>query len=193
MEIETCFRQGNWGARFVAPRLPLCHGEECKYVVDFDDMTVLMGGEEWASAIRRWDRDVPMGESWDHQVDNVSIVDVEAGWTDYKVVETAFFDRKREDGKESCISRRKHTITRVRRVQNRRLFRQFEALRKDMQEQRGKDTVELTCRYAWHGSGKTIPDEIASGSGIMMQFGNSQSFYQQGSYSAEQVRMLTYA
>ena len=134
-----------------------------------------------------------MGESWDHQVDNVSIVDVEAGWMDYKVVETAFFDRERTDKKEPRISRRKHTITRVRRVQNRRLFRQFEALRKDMQEQRGKDTVELTCRYAWHGSGKTIPDEIASGSGIMMQFGNSQSFYQQGSYSAEQVRMLTYA
>ncbi len=53
--------------------------------------------------------------------------------------------------------------------------------------------MELTCTYAWHGSGKTFPDEIASGSGIMMQFGNSQSFYQQGSYSAEQVRMLTYA
>jgi hypothetical protein len=28
-------------------------------------------------AIRRWGRDVPMGESWDHQVDNLSIVDIE--------------------------------------------------------------------------------------------------------------------
>ena len=53
MEIEKCFRQGNWGARLVAPQLPLYHGEECKYVVDFDDMTVLMGGDSWATAIRR--------------------------------------------------------------------------------------------------------------------------------------------
>ncbi len=62
----------------------------------------------------------------------VNHVDVEAGWMDYTVVETAFFDRKCEDGKESCISRRKHTIVSVRRVKNRKLFRQFEALCQDM-------------------------------------------------------------
>jgi hypothetical protein len=128
-----------------------------------------------------------MGESWDHQVDNVSIVDVETQSRDYKVVETAFFDRPRTDGKKPRILRRTHTITRVRRVQNRSLLRRFEAERKVMEEKRGKDKVELTCRYAWHGSGKTCPDDIASGAGIMMQYGNNQGFYQQGSYSAEQA------
>ena len=35
---------------------------------------------------------MPMGESWDHQVDNVSIVDVETqSRYNYKVVETVFF------------------------------------------------------------------------------------------------------
>jgi len=45
-----------------------------------------------------------MRESWDHQVDNVSIVDVETQWRDYKVVETAFFDRER---KNKCTTRRR--------------------------------------------------------------------------------------
>ena len=34
------------------------------------------GGDSWATGIRRWGRDVHMGESWHHQVDNVSIVDI---------------------------------------------------------------------------------------------------------------------
>jgi len=187
VKIETFFRQGNWGARLADTEVPVFPGEERKYLVDFVDMTVQMGGDSWATAIRRWDRDVPMGESWDHQVDNVSIVDVETQSRDYKVVETAFFDRPRTDGKEPRILRRAHTITRVRRVQNKSLLRRFEAERKDMEEKRGKKEVELTCRYAWHGSGKTCPDDIASGKGIMMQYGNNQGFYQQGSYSAEEA------
>ena len=56
-----------------------------------------------------------------------------------------------------------------------------------MEEKRGKDKVKLTCRCAWHGSGKTFPDDIASGEGIMMPYGNSQDFYHQGSYSTEEA------
>jgi len=47
--------------------------------------------------------------------------------------------------------------------------------------------VELTCVYAWHGSGKTQPDDIAAGSGLMTQFGSEQGFYGQGNYSAHQA------
>ena len=57
-----------------------------------------------------------------------------------------------------------------------------------MEETRGKDKVELTCRYAWHGSGKTFPDDIASDADIMTQYDNSQDFYQQGNSLAEETR-----
>jgi len=53
-----------------------------------------------------------------------------------------------------------------------------------MEEQRGKDMVKQKMEYPWHGSGKKRPDEIAAGKGFMMQYGNSQAFYQQGTYSA---------
>ncbi len=178
IKIETI-----WGARLGDTQLPVFSGEARKYFVDFHDMTVQIGGDLWATAIRRWDRDVPMGESWDHQVDNVSIVDVETQSRDYKVVETAFFGRERKDKKEPRISQRTHRITRGRRVQNCGLLALFQAQRKRMKEKRDKDKVELTCRYAWHGSRKTCPDAIASDAGIMMQYGNEQGFYQQGSYS----------
>lgn len=49
-----------------------------------------------------------MGEGWDHQVSNVSIVDVEKGCRDYKLVETAFFDRERPDKMTPLISRQTH-------------------------------------------------------------------------------------
>jgi hypothetical protein len=185
--IEACFRQGHSLVRIVGNQFPGCQGKERKVAVDFVDMTVFMAGDAWCTAIRRWDRDVPMGESWDHQVDNVSIVDVETQSRDYKVVETAFFGRERKDKKEPRISQRTHRITRGRRVQNCGLLALFQAQRKVMEEKRGKDKVELTRTYAWHGSGKTCPDDIASGAGIMMQYGNSQGFYQQGSYSAEEA------
>jgi hypothetical protein len=73
------------------------------------------------------------------------------------------------------------------RVQNKSLLRRFEADRKVMKEKRGKKGVELTCVYAWHGSGKTCPDDIASGKGFLVQDGNNQDFYQQGSYSPEEA------
>jgi hypothetical protein len=45
----------------------------------------------------------------------------------------------------------------------------------------------LTCAYAWHGSGKTCPDDIASGKDFLVQYGNSEGFYHLGTYSAEQA------
>jgi len=40
-----------------------------------------------------------MGDSWDHQEDDVDIVDVETASRDYAVVASAFFDRQRPDGR----------------------------------------------------------------------------------------------
>jgi len=56
-----------------------------------------------------------------------------------------------------------------------------------MHRKRGINTVELTCDYAWHGSGTMQPDSIAEGSGLMTQFGSEQGFYGQGNYSAHQA------
>ena len=64
------------------------------------------------------DRDVAMCEGWDHQVDSVSIVDVQPEWRDNKVVESAFFDRERGDKRAPLVSRATHSIVQVRRVQN---------------------------------------------------------------------------
>ena len=168
-EIERCFRHRLWGARVWGTGFPVGQNEKLKCFIDFEDMTACIAGSDWTAAVRRWDRDEPMGEGWSHQVANVSIVDVEPEWRDYKVVETAFFHRGRSDKKEPRISLHTHNIVKVRRVQNRKLFRQFEAERKSLEEQRGKDKVELTREYAWHGSGKTKPDDIAAGKGFMMQ------------------------
>jgi len=55
-----------------------------------------------------------------------------------------------------------------------------------LEEQRGKDAVHQTTEYAWHGSGRTRPDVIATGKGFMMQYNNPKAFYQQGTYSAYQ-------
>ena len=169
IEIEKCFRHDLWGARVWGKGFPVGPDEELKCVIDFSDMTASIVGTEWVSAVRRWDIHNPMAEGWSHQVANVSIVDVQPGWCDYKVVESAFFDRARSDNMPPRISRHTHTIVKVRRVQNRKLFRQFEAERKSLEEQRGKDKVELTREYAWHGSGKRKPDDIAAGKGFMMQ------------------------
>jgi len=97
-------------------------------------MTLQMGGDSWATAIRRWGMKLPMDQSWDHQVDKLLIVDVETQSTDYKVVETAFFNRERKDKKVPRILQLTHTITRVRRVQNRALLTLFQAQRKVMEE-----------------------------------------------------------
>ena len=56
-----------------------------------------------------------------------------------------------------------------------------------MKEKRGSKVVELSCVYAWHGSGKTPPSVIVEGKGFMMQYGDSQGFYLQGSYTAQQA------
>jgi hypothetical protein len=70
--------------------------------------------------VRRWCRDTPMGDSWDHQVDEVSIADVPKGWRDYTVAETALFDRPRPDGAVPTLSRATHELVKVKRIQNRR-------------------------------------------------------------------------
>ena len=119
-------------------------GETRKYFVEFHDMTLQMGGDSWATAIRRWDIKLPMDQSWDHQVDKLLIVHVETQSTHYKVVETAFFNRERKDKKVPRILQLTHTITRVRRVQNRALLTLFQAQRKVMEENLCKDKVELT-------------------------------------------------
>ena len=61
-----------------------------------------------------------MGDSWDHQEDGVSIVTVAVEHRDYKVVESALFDRRWSDGKTPVVSRATHRLRRVRRVQNRK-------------------------------------------------------------------------
>jgi len=112
-----------------------------KCVIDLGDMTTSIVGCDWVSAVRRWDRDVAMGDSWDHQEDDVDIIDVETASRDYAVVASAFFDRQRPDGRTPFISRGTHTVVKIRRVQNRSLLSLFEAQRKNMQRKRDKDTV----------------------------------------------------
>jgi hypothetical protein len=167
--IETCWRKMDWSAKVWGRRFPVGHDENLKCVIDFEDMTANIVGSEWVTAVRRCDIKRKIGDSWDHQEGNVSIVNVEAGWRDYMVVETAFFERKRRDGKAPRLSRDTHRIVKVRRIQNRRQLSMFEAEREHMQTTRGEDRVELTRTYAWHGSGKVRPDSIAAGNGFMMQ------------------------
>jgi hypothetical protein len=147
---------------------------------------MVAGRTEWASAVRRWDRDVPMGKGWDNQCLQVSIVDVDRDWLDYTVVLTAFFDRKGRDEMALRITRASHKVVKVRRIQNQAHYGLFEAQGKLMVQKRGKSMGNLTV-YAWHGSGKTQPDEIAGGKGFMMQYGSEQGFYGMGSYFAEQA------
>jgi hypothetical protein len=169
INIETSYRHGWDGARVWGKDFSVGQDEELKCVINFEDMTVSIVGTEWVSAVRRSDRDEVMAESWDHQVANVSILDVEPEWRDYKVGESVFFDRARSDKKPPRISRNTHTIVKMRRVQDRMLLRQFEAQRKSLEGQRGKDQVELTREYAWHGSGTRKPDDVAAGKEFMLQ------------------------
>jgi hypothetical protein len=113
-------------------------------------------------------------------VDEVCIVDVKQTWVDYKVVETAFFGRQRYDGKPPSITRRKHELVKVRRIQNRLQHGHFQWQRRSMLEKRGQRAVEMTQTYAWYGSGKTRPDTIAADAGFMIQYGSEQGLYQQG-------------
>ena len=52
IKIETYFRQGNWGTRLADTQVPVFPTETCKYLVDFIDMTVQMGGDSWTTTIR---------------------------------------------------------------------------------------------------------------------------------------------
>jgi hypothetical protein len=171
IEIETCFRRGDWGARVWGKEFPVGPGERLKCVIDFDDYTAFIVASEWVTTVRRWSHDTPMGDSWDHQADEVSIVDVPRGWRDYTVAETALFDRPRPDGAVPTLSRATHELVKVRRIQNRRQLRLWEAERAGLEGKRGGKEVELSCAYAWHGSGETPPADIAGGEGFMMQVG----------------------
>ena len=155
IEIETCYRRGVWGARVRGTQFPVGVGEDLKCVIDFDDYTASIVASEWVTTVRRWRHDTPMGDSWDQQADEVSIVDVQRGWRDYAVVETALFDRQRPDGVVPSLSRATHVLVKVRRIQNRRQLRLWEAERTGLEGKRGSMEVELSCAYAWHGSGET--------------------------------------
>jgi hypothetical protein len=179
-----------WGARVWGKQFPVGVGEDLKCVIDFDDYTACIAGSDWVTTVRRWCRDTPMCDSWDHQLDLVSIVELQRGWLDYKLVETAFFERPRHDGAVPTVSRATHELVKVRRIQNRNLLRLWEAKEASMKDVRGTKVVEHSTTwssYAWHGSGKTPPSVIAEGKGFMMQYGDSQGFYLQGSYTAEQA------
>ena len=138
--------------------------ETLKCLIDFDDMTTSIAGCDWATAVRRWDRDVPMGDSWDHQDDDVSIVDVQTASRDYAVVATAFFERQRPDGRTPLISHGTQTVPRCGESRSDRCCRCLRHTGRICTESGAKkDMVELTCQYAWHGSGMTQPDSIAAG------------------------------
>ena len=171
IEIETCYRRGVWGARVRGTQFPVGPGERLKCVIDFDDYTASIVASEWVTTVRRWRHDTPMGDSWDQQADEVSIVDVQRGWRDYAVVETALFDRQRPDGVVPSLSRATHVLVKVKRIQNRRQLQLWEAERAGLERKRGSKEVELSCEYAWHGSGETPPADIAGGEGFMMQVG----------------------
>ena len=169
IEIETCYRQRLGLARVWGTHFPAGPGEQLKLVVDFDDQTAFVAASEWATTVRRWSRDQSIGDSWDHQVDEVSIVDVEKGWRDFTVVETALFGRPRRDGRVPTVSPATHELVKVRRIQNTRQLGLWEAERAGLVRKRGEKEVDLSCVYAWHGSGKTPPGHIAEGEGFMMQ------------------------
>jgi len=82
IDIETEWRQQVNLARVWGTRFPVGQNEMLKCLIDFADMTTSIVGCDWVTAVRRWDRDVPMGDSWDHQDDDVSIVDVETASRD---------------------------------------------------------------------------------------------------------------
>jgi len=187
IEIETCYRRG-WGAAIVwGTRFPVGRGENLKCVIDFADYTACIAGSDWVTPVRRWCSKTPAFESWDHQEDEVSFADVQKGWSDYMVVVSAFFDRPRPDGRVPTISRDTHELVKVRRIQNRRQLRLWMAEKESLEQTRGDKEVELSCVYAWHGSGKTPPTRIAGGEGFMMQYGKDGGFYLQGSYTAAQA------
>lgn len=115
--------------------------------------------------------------NWDHQHKDVLIVDVEPGWLDYTVVEIAFFDWPRPDGKTLLISAHGGQGAAS---QEPWAPGSFQGKRKHMVQKQGEDKVEMTCDYTWHAAFNTWPDDIVAGEGLMTQYGNAKGFYQQG-------------
>jgi len=93
IEIKTRWQQTVWGARVWGKQFPVGQDENLKCQIDFEDMSACIVGSEWVTTVWRWHRDMAMGDSWDHQSDNVRIVNVQRDWRDYAVVLSAFFDR----------------------------------------------------------------------------------------------------
>ncbi len=191
ISIETSFRMQMWGARLKVSMnqfgvmLTGGRGQECTLVIDFDDMTVGAVGLAWATVVRRWNRDKPMGEHWDHQESNVHLVRMEETWHDYNMVLKLLFDRPRADGAALRVSRHTHRVVCVRRVQNRGQLRLFEAMKQTLEEMRGTQRVSASQVYAWHGSGKTPPIKIAMGkASLTLTYGAGQGYYKQGCYTA---------
>jgi hypothetical protein len=146
IEIETCYRRGVWGARVCGTQFPVGVGEDLKCVIDFEDYTACIAGSEWVTTVRRWCRDTPMGDSWDHQADLVSIVELQRGWCDYTVAETALFDRPRPDGAVPTVSRATHELVKVRRIQNRKQLRLWEAEEASMKEMPVRKKYKMKLR-----------------------------------------------
>lgn len=159
-----------------------------KCLVDLEDMTAVLAGSPWQTAVRRWDAAAPIGDSWSHhhQASTVRIVDVEPHWREFSLVLQAFFDRRRPDGTAPRISRETHRLLRVQRVQNRGQYRLFDAHRKKMIETRGEQVTFKSEAYAWHGTGTHSPLSIAT-TGCMVQCASRDAFYLQGFYTAEQA------
>jgi len=151
---------------------------------DFKEMKVSHDGG-WSGRIRRWDVQTPMADSWDHQDDEVKIVDIglDDDECDRVTVESSVY-KERADRRKPLISRDTHQMIRICRIQNRGLLRDWEAQRQKIENLRGKDALNI-C-YAWHGTGKNKPLDLATGkNGFMTQFGAQGGFYNKGFYFAE--------
>ena len=202
IQIETSFRGHIWGARL---KLSLQHfglvlngckagkAEEFTFVIDFHDMTVGAVGLEWSSVVRRWNRDTPMAERWDHQDSNVRVVNVDPHSSDYQMVVQKLLDMPRADGIAASLSRRSHEVVTIQRIQNRGQLRLFDAIGQQLGEMRGDSEVAATVS-AWHGSATTPPLKIAQGkSGLATPYGAGQGYYKQGCYTAEHASFCHHA
>jgi hypothetical protein len=116
MDIETCYCSCSVATRVWGRNFPVGVGEDLKCVIDSDDYTECIACSDWVTTVRRWCRDTPMPNSWDHQLDLVSIVELQRRWLDYTLVETAFFERPRPDGVVPTVYRATHELVKVRRM-----------------------------------------------------------------------------
>ena len=159
ISIETCLRQNMWGARLKLPMKRSGTRQDYSFVVDFDDMTMGAVAWEWSTVVRRWNRDTPMRPSWDHQLENVRIVELQAGWTDHDRVLAHFFDTRPPSDSAAQRWRQVYEVVSIKRIQNRGHLRVFDAMRQQLEEMRGVEAVASTFVCAWHGSGTSSWDE----------------------------------